>query len=101
VCQGVLLESDRGLEQILREHTRRGWLAARSESSEGIGCLVVSSEDMMKLKTIEFLLQRSHLLSVSRHAGITTVRLSHYLIDDELRVSSNIKLLNPEFGSDA
>jgi hypothetical protein len=30
-----------------------------------------------------------------------TVRLSHYLIDIELRVSTDVKPLNPEFGGDA
>jgi hypothetical protein len=34
-----------------------GWFTTRPESSEGIDCLVVSPEDMMKLKIIEFLLQ--------------------------------------------
>jgi hypothetical protein len=46
---------------------------ARPESSEAIGCLVVSPEDMMKLKTVEFFLQPPHLLSICRHAGVTTV----------------------------
>jgi hypothetical protein len=56
VYQNILLEPDRGLEQILREHTRRGWFAAQPKMSEGIGYLVVSLEDMMKLETIEFFL---------------------------------------------
>jgi hypothetical protein len=99
--QDILFEPDSGLEQILCEHTRRGWFVARSEPSEGIGYLIVSSEDMKKLETIEFFLQPSYLMPVGRHAGVTTVRLSHYLIDDKFRVSTDVKLLNPEFGGDA
>jgi hypothetical protein len=54
VYQDILLELDKGLDQILREHARRGWFVARPEPSKGIGCLVVSLEDMMKLKTVKF-----------------------------------------------
>jgi hypothetical protein len=54
----------------------------------------------MKLKTIE-LLQFSNLLSVCCHAGVTAVRLPHDMVDNELRVSTNVKPLNPEPGGDA
>jgi hypothetical protein len=56
---------------------------------------------MVKLKTIKFFFQPSHLLLVGHHAGVTTLRLSYYLIDDELGVSVDVKSLNPELGSDA
>jgi hypothetical protein len=56
---------------------------------------------MMKLKTIEFFLQPPYLLPVCRHVGVATVQLSHYLIDDELRVSTDAKLPNPKFIGDA
>jgi hypothetical protein len=58
-------------------------------------------EDMMKLETINFFLQPSYLLLVGHHVGVTIVRHSHYLIDHELRFSTEVKPLNPEFGSDA
>jgi hypothetical protein len=32
--------------------------------------------------------------------GVTAVQLSHDLIDDKFRVSTNIKLLNPKLGGD-
>jgi hypothetical protein len=101
VYQNILLEPDRGLEQILREHTRRGWFAARPKMSEGIGYLVVSLEDMMKLETVEFFLSPPYLLPVCRHVGVTTLRLSHYLIHDELIVSVDVKPLNLKFSGDA
>jgi hypothetical protein len=82
------------------EHTWSGWFVTRPDPSGGISCFVVSSEDMMKLKTVECFLWLPHLQPVCRHAGVMTARLSNYLIGDELRVSMNIKPLNPEFSSD-
>jgi hypothetical protein len=73
VYQDILLESDRGLEQILCEHTRRGWFAVQPEPNEGISCLIVSSKDMMKLKIIKIFLQLPYLLLVCCHVGVTTV----------------------------
>jgi hypothetical protein len=52
----ILLELDRGLEQILREHAQKGRFVTRPELSEGISCFIVSSEDMMKLETVKFFL---------------------------------------------
>jgi hypothetical protein len=52
------------------------------------------------LKTVEFLLQPSYLVPVYHHVGVTASRLSHYLIDDELRGSADVKSLNPKFCSD-
>jgi triacylglycerol esterase/lipase EstA (alpha/beta hydrolase family) len=101
VYQDILLKPDRGFEQSLHEHTRRVWFTAQPKPSEGIGCLVVLSEDMMKLETIEFFLQPPYLLPVCHDAGVVIVRLSHYLVDDELRVSADVKLRNPKFGGDA
>jgi hypothetical protein len=45
--------------------------------------------------------QVSYLLPVCGHAGVMAVRLSHDLIDDELRVSTDRKPLNPKLGGDA
>jgi hypothetical protein len=101
VYQDILLEPNRGLEQILREHTLTGWFVAQPELSESISRLIVLLEDMMKLETIEFFLQPPYLLPVSHHAGVVTVQLSHYLIDNKLRVSTDVKPLNPKFGGDA
>jgi hypothetical protein len=40
----------------MHEHTWREQFAARPEPGKGVDCLIVSLEDMMKLKTIELLL---------------------------------------------
>jgi hypothetical protein len=56
---------------------------------------------MVELKAIEFLLQLSYLLPVCSLVGVAIVRLSHDLIDDELRVSADVKPQNPKFGGNA
>jgi hypothetical protein len=55
--------------------------------------------DMVKLKTVEFYFHPCHFLPVGHHAGIATVQLSHFLIDNEVRVSMDVKPQNPELGS--
>jgi hypothetical protein len=56
---------------------------------------------MMELKIVELFLQPSNLLSVCHHVGVTAVQLSHDLVDDELRVATDVKPLDPEPGGDA
>jgi hypothetical protein len=49
-------------------------------------------------KAVEFILQLSYLLPVCSYVGVTTIRLSHDLINDEfITVSADVKLLNPKF----
>jgi hypothetical protein len=54
----------------------------------------------MKFETID-ILDLSDLLSVCHHAGVTTVRLPHDLVDDDLSVIPDVKPLDPELGGDA
>jgi hypothetical protein len=56
---------------------------------------------MMKLKTIELLPQFPDLLSVGHHARVVAVRVPYDLVDDKLRVTAVVKLLNPELDGDA
>jgi hypothetical protein len=56
---------------------------------------------MVELETIKLLLQLPNLLSVCCHAGVVEARLSHDLFYDELRVTADIKPLNPKLGDDA
>jgi hypothetical protein len=73
---------------------------ARPELGEGASYLIASPEDMMKLKTIE-LFQFPNRLSECCHVGVMTVRLPHDLFDNELRVATDVKLLNPKLDGDA
>jgi hypothetical protein len=71
----------------------------RPESAEGIIHLIVTSGDMMKLKAVELLLELSYLLAVFHHAGVMAIRLPHDLVDNELRVTADVKPLDLELGS--
>jgi hypothetical protein len=66
---------------------------------EGVGCFIVSREDIMKFETIELLPEIYDLLSVCHYEGVTVVRHPHDLVDDKLRVTTDVKPLNPELGS--
>jgi hypothetical protein len=57
----MFLKPDGRFEKVMCEHAQRGLFMAGPEPGEGIGCLVVPLEDMVKLKTIELLLQFSNL----------------------------------------
>jgi hypothetical protein len=82
-------------------NTPGGWLTARPERSGGVGYLIFSTDDMVELDDIKFVFQLSYLLLVCNHVGVITVQLSHDMIDDELRVSVDLKPLNPMFGGNA
>jgi hypothetical protein len=55
----------------------------------------------MKLKTIKLVLQFANLLSVCCHAGVVAIRLPHDLVDNELRATADVKMLNHELSSNA
>jgi hypothetical protein len=74
---------------------------SRPKLGEGIGQLIVTSEDVMKFKVIEFLLELSYLLAVCHHVGVTAIRLPHDLVDKELRVTTDVKPLDLELDGDA
>jgi hypothetical protein len=71
------------------------------ESGQGVSLLIVTTEDMMKFKVNELHLELSYLLTVCHHAGVTTIRLPCVLVDDDLRVTTNVKRLDPKLDSDA
>jgi hypothetical protein len=73
----------------------------RPKLCEGVGCLVVAPEDMMKFKTTELLLKLSYLLVVCCHVGIAVVRFPHDLVDDKLGIAVDVKSLDHKLGSNA
>jgi hypothetical protein len=56
---------------------------------------------MMKFETIKLLLKLSYLLEVCRHAGVAVIWLPHDLVNDELRVTVDVKPIDPELSEDA
>jgi hypothetical protein len=51
---------------------------------------------MMKFKTIKLLLKLSYLMTVCRHEGVLAVQLPDDLVDDKLKVTADVKLLDLE-----
>jgi hypothetical protein len=50
----------------------------------------------MKLEPVELAFQVTNGLAVCRHLRVNAVFLLHYLIHDELRISSNLETMDPE-----
>ena len=80
--------------QISRECVGRDRASSRCDLSEFIGRLVVASGDVDKLKAVEFVLELMYLLVVCLHFWIVAARGLHYLVDDKLRVASNVEAPN-------
>jgi hypothetical protein len=60
-----------------------------------------SGEGISHHETVKLLFKLSYLLLVYRHAGVMAIRLPHDLVDDELRVTTEVKPLDPELDGDA
>jgi hypothetical protein len=56
---------------------------------------------VVKFETIELLLKLSILLTVCLNAGVVAVRFPHDLVDDKLKVTADVKPLDPELDGDA
>jgi hypothetical protein len=74
---------------------------ARPMLAEGVGWLIVPPEDMMKFETIELLLKLSNLMLVCCHKRVVTTRLPHDLVDDDLRVTADVKPQDLELSCEA
>jgi hypothetical protein len=56
---------------------------------------------MMKLEAVELALQISYGLAVCHHLWVHAVLVLHDLIHNQLKVSPDLKVLDPEFDSDS
>jgi hypothetical protein len=72
-CRVVFPKPDGWLDEVLHEHAGRGLFIARPKAGEGVGHFIVSSEDIMKFKTIELHLELSYLQAVWHHVGVVVV----------------------------
>jgi hypothetical protein len=55
---------------------------------------------MLELEPMEFVLEFFDSLAVSYHLRVDTVGFLHHLIDDELKIPSNLDTPNPYLESD-
>jgi hypothetical protein len=56
---------------------------------------------MMKLEAVELALQIAYGLTVRRHLRVHAVFVLHDLIHDQLRVSLDLEVVDPELDSDS
>ena len=86
---------DGWLVQISRERVERDSASSRCDLSKLIGRLVVTSGGVDELEAVEFVLESMYLLAVCLHLWIVAAQDLHYLVDDELGVSSDVEAPNP------
>ena len=82
---------DGWLMKISRERVRWYRASGRRDLGEFVGCLVVASGDMDELEAMELVLESTNFLAVRLHFWVVAVRGFHYLVDDELGVTSNVE----------
>jgi hypothetical protein len=81
--------------EISRENVRWNCGSTRSDFREFIGGLIIPACNVVELEAMEFVIKAPYLLTVGLHLGITAARALHDLVDHELRVTSNVKVLDP------
>jgi hypothetical protein len=70
-------------------------LSARGYLSQLVRSLVVSSGDVVKLESVELVLQAPNLITVGFHLRVAAVGVLHDLVDDKLRVATSVEALDP------
>jgi hypothetical protein len=67
----------------------------RGYFSQLVRSLVVAPGDVVELEPVELVFQAPNLVAVSLHLRVTTVRVLHDLVDDELRVTASVEASDP------
>jgi hypothetical protein len=80
--------------EISRKNVRWNCGLTRSDFREFIGGLIIPACNVVKLKAMELVLKASYLLTVGLHLGIMVARALHDLVNHELRVTSNVEVLD-------
>jgi hypothetical protein len=81
--------------EIFRENVRWNCSSTGSDFCEFIGGLIIPTCDVVELEAVKLVFKAPYLLIVGLHLGITAARALHDLVDYELRVTSNIEVLDP------
>ena len=85
---------DGWLVKISRERVRWYRASSRRDLGEFVGHLVVASGDVDELEAMELVLESTDFLAVRLHFWVVAVGGFHHLVDDELRVASNVEAPN-------
>ena len=87
--------------EIVDEDPAWSRLSPSGQFCEKIGGIIVISGDAMQLDPLEFVLELAHLLAVCYHEGAFARGLLHYLVNDQLRVATDVESRRAELDGDA
>jgi hypothetical protein len=80
---------------VSREDVRGDRCPPRGYFSQLVRSLVVSSSDVVELKPVEHVFQALNFVVVGLHLPVAAVGVLHDLVNDKLRVATNIEASNP------
>ena len=87
--------------EIVDEDPTWGWIPPGGQFCEKIDGIIILSGDVMQLNSLEFVLDLAHHLVVCRHEGAFAGGLLHDMVDDQLRVTTNVESCSTRFDGDA
>jgi hypothetical protein len=87
--------------EVVDEDALWRWIPPGSQFCEKIGSIVVLLGDMMQFDPLEFVLELAHLLAVCCHEGALARGLLHDLVDNQLRVTTDVEPCGTELDGDA
>ena len=94
-------DADGRLMDIVDEDPAWGWILPGGQFCKEIDGIVVPSRDVMQLDSLELVLKLAHRLVVCYHEGAFAGGLLHDLINDQLRVTTNVESRSTKFEGDA
>ena len=87
--------------EIIDEDPAQRWIPPGGQFCEKINSMIVLLGDMMQLDPLEFVRELVHLLVVCCHEGAFAGGLLHDLVNDQLRVATDIESCCAELDGDA
>jgi hypothetical protein len=81
--------------EISREDIRWNRSLTRHDFCEFISSLIIPASDVVELEAVKLVLKALYFSTVGLLLGIMAARALHDLVDYELRVTSNIEVLDP------
>ena len=87
--------------EVVDEDPTWGWVSPGGQFCEKIDSIVVLSGDLVQLDPLKFVLELAHLLAVRCHEEAFAGGFLHDLINDQLRVATNVELRSAELDGDA
>jgi hypothetical protein len=92
---GCVVEFYGWLIYVSGEDIRGNRCPSRGYLSQLICSLVVLSSNMVEFQPIELIFQAPNFVTVGLHFLVTSVRVLHDLVNNELRVATSVEVPNP------